>query len=50
MVKGFALVGLSIPAISVVMLPFAAVWAFIAIWLGKNYRRQAKRLRELGVT
>ena len=49
-IKGFVLAGLSIPAISVLMLPFAAIWGAIAIWLGRDYRSQAKRLKESGVT
>ena len=49
-IKGFVLAGLSIPAISVLMLPFAAIWGAIAIWLGRDYRRQAKRLKDSGVT
>ena len=48
-IKGFTLVGLSIPAISVIMMPFAAIWAAAALWLGRDYRRQAKRLRESGI-
>ena len=48
-IKGLTLAGLSIPAISVVMLPFAAIWAFVAMWLGKDYRRQAKTLKESGI-
>jgi hypothetical protein len=32
------------------MLPFAALWAFVSLWLGRDYRRQAKILRESGVT
>ena len=49
-IKGFVVAGLSIPAISVLMLPFAAIWGAIAIWLGRDYRRQAKRLKDSGVT
>jgi len=49
-IKGFVVAGLSIPAISVLMLPFAAIWGAVAIWLGRDYRRQAKRLKESGVT
>ena len=49
-IKGFVLAGLSIPAISVLMLPFAAIWGAIAIWLGRDYRSQAKRLKDSGVT
>ena len=49
-VRGFIGLGLGISAISFVMLPFAALWAFIALWLGRDYRRQAKLLKESGVT
>jgi AAA family ATP:ADP antiporter len=48
-IKGFTLVGLSMPIISVVLLPFAAVWGAVALWLGRDYRRQAKRLKEKGI-
>ena len=48
-VKAFALAGMTIPAISVVMMPFAAIWAAVALWLGRDYRRQAKRLKESGI-
>ena len=49
-VKGFVLAGLLTPTISIVMLPFAAIWAIVALWLGRDYRRQAKQLRESGIT
>jgi len=48
-IRGFVAAGLSIPAISVVMLPFAAVWATVALWLGRDYRRQARELKNSGV-
>jgi len=48
-VKGFVVAGLAIPAISLVMLPFAAIWAYVALWLGRDYRRQARALRDSGV-
>lgn len=32
--------GLGISGISIVMLPFAVLWSFIAIWLGREYRRR----------
>ena len=41
-----AAIGLGMAAISIVMLPFAALWATISLWLGRDYRRQAKILRE----
>ncbi len=40
--------GLGITGISIVMLPFAVVWAMITLWLGRDYRRQAKQLRSSG--
>ena len=48
-VKGLIVVGLSTPVISIAMLPFAAVWGGIALWLGRDYRRQAKQLKEKGI-
>ena len=35
--------------VSLVMVPFAILWAFIALWLGKDYRRQALSLRKEGI-
>ncbi len=49
-VKGMTALGLGLSAISIVMLPFAALWAMVALWLGRDYRRQAKQLKESGVT
>ncbi len=49
-VRGMVGVGLGISAVSVVMLPFAALWAFVSLWLGHDYRRQANILRKSGVT
>jgi AAA family ATP:ADP antiporter len=48
-VKGLVMAGLTISAVSVVMLPFAAVWAAVALWLGRDYRRQARELKQSGV-
>jgi len=48
-VKGLIVVGLSTPLISLAMLPFAAVWGAVALWLGRDYRRQAKHLKEKGI-
>ena len=44
--KALGAVGLGISAISLVMIPFAAIWASIATWLGRDYRRQADQLRK----
>jgi len=40
---------LGIAGISIVMLPFAVLWAIVALWLGNDYRRQARNLRHSGV-
>ena len=40
---------LGIAGISFVMLPFAVLWAIVALWLGNDYRRQARELRHSGV-
>jgi len=44
-IKVFMLIGISMTAISVVMLPFAAIWALVAVWLGKAYRKRAKQAK-----
>ncbi|MCH7829709.1 MAG: MFS transporter [Proteobacteria bacterium] len=41
--------GLGIAGVSVVMLPFAVIWAALALWLGRDYRRQARQLRDSGI-
>jgi AAA family ATP:ADP antiporter len=43
------MMGLGMTGVSIVMLPFAVVWAVISIWLGRDYRRQARELKEGGV-
>ena len=40
---------LGIAGISVVMLPFAIIWAIVALWLGRDYRRQARLLKMSGI-
>jgi len=40
---------LGIAGISFVMLPFAVLWTIVALWLGKDYRRQARELKHSGV-
>ena len=40
---------LGIAGISWVMLPFAAIWAIVTLWLGRDYRRRASELRRSGV-
>lgn len=44
------MMGLGISGVSLVMLPFAVLWAGISIWLGRDYRRQARALKETGVS
>ena len=45
-IRGLFALGMGIPGISVVMLPFAALWGSVSLWLGRDYRRRAKQLRE----
>ena len=40
---------LGVVGISIVMIPFAIIWAAISVWLGRDYRRQARALKETGV-
>jgi AAA family ATP:ADP antiporter len=40
---------LGITGISLVMLPFAVLWAIVALWLGRDYRRRARELKHVGV-
>lgn len=34
--------GMAVAAVSWLMVPFAAIWAVVAIWLGRDYKRRAK--------
>ena len=43
------MMGLGITGVSLVMLPFAVVWCVIALWLGRDYKRQALALKSQGV-
>jgi AAA family ATP:ADP antiporter len=43
------MMGLGIAGVSIVMLPFAIVWAMISLWLGRDYKRQALLLKQKGV-
>jgi len=36
------ILAMSVAAVSWIMVPFAALWAAIAVWLGRDYRRRAK--------
>jgi AAA family ATP:ADP antiporter len=38
-----------IVGVSLAMLPFAVVWSVVALWLGRDYKRQALALRNQGV-
>lgn len=49
-IKLMSILGLGFTVISLLMLPFAMISAVVALWLGKDYRRQARRLRDSGVT
>ena len=40
---------LGIAGISVVMLPFAIIWAVVSLWLGRDYKRRALELKMSGV-
>jgi AAA family ATP:ADP antiporter len=35
--------------VSLFLVPFALVWGMIALWLGRTYRRKARKLRESGI-
>ncbi|MCP4300708.1 MAG: MFS transporter [Gammaproteobacteria bacterium] len=40
---------LGIAGISVAVLPFAVIWAIVALWLGRDYRRRARELKHSGI-
>ena len=40
---------LGIAGISLVMVPIAIYWAFVSLWLGRDYKRKAKALKLSGV-
>lgn len=48
-VKLMSTLGLGIAGISIAILPFAVVSAVVALWLGRDYRRQALALRQSGI-
>jgi AAA family ATP:ADP antiporter len=48
-IKILSIFGMGMAAISVLMLPFAAVSAIVALWLGRDYKRRAKELKTSGV-
>ena len=41
--------GLGMAGVSVAMLPFAVIWVIVSLWLGRDYRRRARTLRESGI-
>jgi AAA family ATP:ADP antiporter len=41
--------GMGMAAISMLMVPFAALSAVVALWLGREYKRRAKTLRASGI-
>jgi len=43
------MMSLGIVGVSIVMLPFAVIWFGVALWLGRDYKRQALALRNRGV-
>ncbi len=48
MIRSMLTLGFS--AVALIMLPFAIAWILIVSWLGKDYRRQARELRDKGLT
>ena len=44
------LLRMGMSVVAAVMVPFAVIWALIALWLGRDYRRRARELRESGQT
>jgi AAA family ATP:ADP antiporter len=40
---------LGIAGISVILIPLAIFWAFVSLWLGRDYKRRAKALKTSGV-
>jgi AAA family ATP:ADP antiporter len=48
-IKLMSMIGLSIAGIAIVMVPFALVSAVVALWLGRDYKRQAKTLKTSGI-
>ncbi len=42
------MLGLGITWVSIAMLPFAAIWSVISLWLGREYKRKAIALKKQG--
>ena len=43
------LMWLGMAGVSIAMLPFAVIWFLVALWLGRDYKRQALALKQQGV-
>ncbi len=43
------MMALGMAGVSVAMLPFAAIWFVVALWLGRDYKRQALALKNQGI-
>jgi AAA family ATP:ADP antiporter len=41
-VRGLTTLGMGMSVISWIMVPITALWAIVALWLGRDYRRRAK--------
>ena len=48
-IRLLSVVGLGIAGIAIVMVPIAGISAVVALWLGREYKRKAKTLRDSGV-
>ena len=48
-IRLMSIIGLSIAGIAIVMVPFALVSAFVALWLGRDYKRKARALKLSGL-
>ena len=48
-IKLMSVMGMGMAAISIAMLPFALISGVVALWLGRDYKRKAKALKESGV-
>ncbi len=48
-IKGLSVLGMGMAAIAVLMLPFAVLSAVVALWLGRDYKRRARALKESGL-
>ncbi|MGI9234487.1 MAG: NTP/NDP exchange transporter [Woeseiaceae bacterium] len=47
-IKFMAALGIS--GISLVMLPISVFWAIVSLWLGRDYRRRARELKQSGIS